>query len=457
MRAVSRRRPAAAGALLLSAASLAIVVTAAPATASLRFSATASAAGVRVLNSSPSFPLTTTPVDATVPSAQSQISTLQGNSAFAAFPSPGADAAALPGLVSGLLAGEVPFPTPSVPGVPTVQYAQCPTKPSADVDAKGFALLADCDDSSARARASSGAAPTSLTDAVPSAGGGYLAATASSTVDAKTGKVIATATAEVTGLSFGGGLIAFGPVISTATVARSPGGQPQRSSDLAVNRITVAGNVVEIGPQGLSVAGSAVTLPGVPSPTDAVNAVLKGAGFTITSLAPTQSADGVVAPGIEIDENTTNPQTGQPVLVKVILGQAAAAASVGGTPDGSLAGTPFGSTSVPAVTSTTEPGLAAGPSSAVEPVGSLAGSTPSGTAALPAAVSGGADTSGPAPAVAPPTAGSEVPAAQLRLADARDAHLKGLTFYPILILAALVVVLGATLARHVGVRLLWSS
>jgi hypothetical protein len=72
----------------------------------------------------------------------------------------------------------------------------------------------------------------------------------------------------------------------------------------------------------------------------------------------------------------------------------------------------------------------------------------------------GGDLTAPAPAIAtgPGTStGAGAPAGvQYRLASARDAHLRGLSFYPILIVAALAVIGGATLARYVGVRL-WSS
>ena len=453
MRTVTRRAARAAIALVATLVAVGTLWSAAPASATLRYTATASGAGVRVLITSPSFPLTTTPVDATFPSAQAQISTLRGNAAFAALPSPGADAAALPGLVSGLLAGEVPFPVPSVPGIPTIVSAHCPGAPRAGADAKELVLLAACDDSSATARASTGVAPVSANDAVPSVSGGYLASSATTSIDPKSGEVTATARTEVTGLSFGGGLVLFGPIVSTATVKRTPGADPQRSSELAVGRISVAGTTVELGPNGISALGSPITIPGVPSPTDALNTLLKGAGVTITSVGATQSADGVVGQGLEIDQTATVPQTGQPLLVKVIFGQTAASVSVGGTLDSDATITSPGTNVPTPVTSTGEPGLTPVPSTGG------AGVTTGGPAVTPAGVlpdtttGAGLGDAGPAPVVA----GEQPAAAQLRLASARDAHLSGLSFYAVLVLAALVVLGGATLARYVGVRLLWSS
>lgn len=457
MRAVTRAWPRALATVVLTAVASLTLWPASPADATLRYTATASAAGIRVLAASPSFPLTTTPVDATFPSAQAQVSTLRGNAGFAALPSPGTDAAALPGLVTGLLAGEVPFPVPSVPGVPTIESARCPATPSAGADAKEVVLKATCDDTSANGAASFGVPPASLTDAAPSVSGAYVASTASTSVDPKDGTVTATARTEVTALAFGGGLVTIGPVVSTATVKRSPGGDPQRSTDLALGRISIAGSAVQLGPTGISVLGSPVSLPGVPSPTDAVNTLLKAAGITLTSIGSTQSADGVVGQGLEIDLDQKVPQTGQPVTVKVILGQTAASVSVGGTIDDFSGTAVTGLPSSPATTSTGEPGLTSSPSSS--------GGVPTGGG--PAVTSGGSlpgvtttpglgTVAGPAPVVAgqqPATAA----APQLRLASARDARLKGLSFYPILALAALVVIGGATLARHVGVRLLWSS
>ena len=457
MRAVSRTAPRLATALVSVLAASWTFWPSAPASATLRYTATASAAGVRILTSSPSFPLTTTPVDATFPSAQAQVSTLHGNTAFAALPYPGDGAASLPGLISGLVAGEVPFPVPSVPGFPTIESAQCPSNPSAGADANEVVLTAKCDDTSAMGVASSGVPPVSANAAVPTVSGGYLSSTASTVVDPKDGTVTATAKTEVTGLSFGGGLVLLGPVVSTSTVTRTPGGNPQRTTDLALGRISIAGNTVQVGPNGLTVLGSPLSIPGVPSPTDAVNTLLKEAGLSITSIASTQSADGVVGQGLEIDQHATVPQTGQPVIVKVILGQTAASVSVGGTVD-DFTGTPIGgASSTPVTTSTGEPGLASPPSSSGG--GALTGgpavTSPGG--ALPGVTSGPTLTSGGGPG--PVVAGSQPTPAQvqLRLASARDAHLKGLSFYAILVLAALVVIGGATLARHVGVRLLWSS
>jgi hypothetical protein len=92
------------------------------------YNATASATGALVMLSSPAIPVVTAPVDLTLPSAQTQVSSLQGNSAFAAYPYPGSDDAALPGTVTGLLAGTLPFPVPSLAGLTTIQNESFPIR-----------------------------------------------------------------------------------------------------------------------------------------------------------------------------------------------------------------------------------------------------------------------------------------------------------------------------------------
>lgn len=428
------------------AGALGIGMTGQPALADGVYNATAASSGVLVMVSSPAIPVVTTPVDLTLPSAQSQVSSLDGDSAFAAYPYPGSDDAALPGTVTGLVASLLPFPVPSLPDIPTIQSAACPQTPSADVDGKVFRLLANCDDMSAQATASSGQPPTALASALPSVSGFYAAATASSKIDPKTGTATATAHSEVTALSVGGGLLKIGPISSTATVSRTPGGTPQRSSSLELGQISIAGQTVELGPSGLSVAGIPVTIPGVPPPATLLNKLLNSHGIKIKLLSAQKNKDGVVAPGLEIDAAEKDPQNGEPIDISLVLGEATASVSTVG------AGTTTPSTGVTTTTGTTSSSTS--PSSSVPSSGTIGGTTgtvPTGPSSIGTT---GGDTGGvSSPSVASPP-GSTTP--QTQLASESDLSLKGLSFYPILVVAALALIAGGTLARYIGVRL-WSS
>lgn len=411
-----------------------------PAHASGVYNATASATGVLVMMSSPAIPVVTTPVDLTLPSAQTQVSSLQGTSAFAAYPYPGSDDAALPGTVTGLLAGLVPFPVPSLPGIPTIQNANCPVTPSSGFDGKVFQLIATCDDNTADASASAGLAPTSLASILPTVSGLYTAATASSKTDPKTGDTSATAHTEVTVLSLGGGLLTIGPITSTATVTQSPGSDPDVSSDIALGQIKIAGQAVQLGPGGLTVAGAPVKLPGVADPTVVLNKLLKAANIKMTLLKAHTTKNSVVAPGLEIDATEKDPQNGQPINISLVFGQASA----------SVTGATGGTTSVPTVPSTS-------PSGSISPTGVTppsTGTTGGGPAvSIPSAITSGTPSgSETSPVIAP--SGTTTP--QTQLTSANDLKLRGLSFYPILVVAALAMLAGGTLARYIGVRL-WSS
>ena len=110
------------------------------------FSGTASADGVRVSLTIPSFLIIENFVDGGGPSAQASLDSLGTSRAFASLPYPGETAVALPGLV-GTLTGK------SIPAYPFYVSTSNPTALDSHADQPGYHLASHSDPSSSSASA----------------------------------------------------------------------------------------------------------------------------------------------------------------------------------------------------------------------------------------------------------------------------------------------------------------
>jgi len=390
------------------------------------FEATAAAEGVRVGVAAPSFILVDQLVDVGVPVAQSTVDGLRNSTAFASNPYPGALVVEGPGLFAGFTG------LPSPGSYPFYVSSSFPTATDSNFSQPNYNLSAKSAEQSSEAVASAGGstAGSSL---------GAAAAKAASKRDAASGVVSAEAisTADVVNLS--GGALRIGSVKATASVSRTPGGGPVRSSSLSVDGVSVAGQSVGFSDKGLVLAGSTTPIP----QDNPLTAVLEQAKISVHYLQPITTPDGVVSAGVAITQQQQVPQ-GPSVIVTYTFGQAVAHASAvsGGL---SAGGGP------PAVGGE---GAAPVSESALNGTGGAAGSgagpaLSTGTGAI-AAGAGASNQSNPSRAL--DTIGGRVTRAGVSKGGPSTASI-----YLILAIGGLLAVAGAQLLRIMGVKMAWTS
>jgi hypothetical protein len=251
---------------------------------------------------------------ADTPAAQAAADSQGVSNAYASEPYPGSD----PLSVLTLVQTVTQLPLPAYPALAQTSY---PTKPEASVAAPGLSLKALSKETSSTASATSGGGDAA------NGGAGLLAATASAGCGAD-GTVTALAESDDQAFSVAAGLLRIGRVHSLGRAVVGANGVPKLDSELEVAQMTVAGQSVELTPDGLTNGGSSTALP----PTASLSQTLAGAGITITYLAPTRDADGhgIVSAGVAITM-ARQAQGSRPTTATYVLGQSYARAQSGGS------------------------------------------------------------------------------------------------------------------------------
>lgn len=380
----------------------------------------AAAHGVHLTVSASDNILLEKPAGMSLPAAQSCVDYgVRDSWSLAGAPYPGENVAALP---ASLRNSGVP-----VPDYPAYAASRYPSSEKSEKSDNGYTLSARSGETSSESQASSGAEEDTASVASSTV-------SAASAVDPAAGTSRARAESDIQPLSFAD-VLELGRVRSEATASMGADGKVRRDSRLAIGRTSVAGQEVEITPDGVEAAGQTVGVPQA-DPEDA----LEAAGVRIHYLAATKTERGVLSAGVEILVRHHDTERDVVYEAHHTLGRTfAAVAKVAGASGSDLSGG-----AVPAAGSA--PG---GPAEAPVSGDVDSGSAPEQGAPTPAdppEVAG-------APEVAPPP---EVRAAPAALSGApADMGIAGL--YLVIVFCALAMVAGGTLLRVLGVKTRWTS
>ena len=290
--------------VLLSLAGLAVAGRAAAQSTGNNCPVTATAQGAEIAFSANDNVLTQAPAGAGVPAVQACVNFgLGSSSAYASNPYPGE-------TVLSITQG-APSAAPAYPFYVSSSY---PSTPHAGSAQPGYSL-----DAASTKTSSTSAAKTGGAQGGGSAGA--VVASTTATVDPATGASQATAQADTQPLTINGVLV-LGQVHSMASDAAGPGGRHVSQSVLQIGRTTVAGQVVQITPQGIQAAGHTVPLPGA-----GLAGALRQAGVSVRYLSAVKTSQGVESAGLEVTAVQKNPDTGGIYTVDYVFGRSFAAAA----------------------------------------------------------------------------------------------------------------------------------
>lgn len=379
----------------------------------------ASAQGVQVMVSASDNLLLQAPTGASVPHAQACVNFgLSDSSGFAGSPYPGETVLAAPALVRGAIDEAAP-----IPDYPAHATSRHPGSEDSEVEQPGLSLSSHSSGTSTEARAYTGVGQDG-TDA------GSALATASAEVDPDAKTATATAVSDTQPLTVNE-VLELGRVRSIATAEIDADGKVRRTSKLLVGRTAVAGQVVQITPEGVEAAGQTAPLPEA----DPVKQ-LEAAGIEVRYLTEEKTERGVLSAGIEVTLRRTDPDTGAVTTVAYTLGRAFAAVA----PVEARGGTP----AVPGVP-------------AIPPPAEGAPAVAEGQAPLESApVAGDFSEAAPLPGKAPDVAPALVVAQPTRTAG-KPVDMGVTGFYLVVVFAALTMVASGTLLRLLGVRTRWTA
>jgi hypothetical protein len=307
MRAV---RQTGVGIALLAAAALAgapTLVGAQVSGSSTLYNLSASASGVHVIVAMPNFVVVDRFIDGGGPTAQANLSALEGPSSYAAQPYPGDIAIAFPGLLK-----VVGFPL-DVPPYPFYVNASG-TKPEGKLSQPGYELSATAAPTDAAASARSGQASDQAVV-------GHAVSTARTWLDGATYRAEAVSSGDLFQL---GPLRLAGMRAKATASVPAAGGTTTLGSHLEVTAASVKDVPVTFSPEGVKLAGS-----NVPLPKD--NPITKGlseAGLSVEYLSASTTQDTVVSPGLRIRATQTFPGIDKQLQVTYLIGQAVAHGAV---------------------------------------------------------------------------------------------------------------------------------
>jgi hypothetical protein len=386
-----------------------------PVRADVPFSGVASADGIRLSAAAPGFLLVEQFSDAGAPTAHATADSLQ-TASYAGYPWPGNETFGLLGTAGGAT------------GMPLQDFPSAArsssTGPTRSVKEYGpLRLEAQSSDA-----ASSAAARAPLVTGPASAA--RTAADATVRHEAS-GTVVARATTQVEAFTVAG-VLRIGGASAVAEVTAALGSARGRVSSLHLSDVTIAGQTVAITEKGLSVAGTSTPLPS-DSP---LAQLLEEQQVSVKYIRAENSRDGVVSAGVLITVVRAVPGLPEPVQGSYLLGRARAAATAG------LDGAPAPATDPgPGVVATRPPVTTARQGS---PVGAPVASVPvPDRGALPQVV---------APPVTDPVAAPTTSREVVRTVAAM--RVSG-TWYLVLVLGGLIMMIGASLLRVFGVKALW--
>jgi hypothetical protein len=383
---------------------------------------TASATGMRGTYTVPNYLIVSTLLDGAGPIAQAILNTSGDATGFGSLPYPGDAVVNAPGLLSVGTGQSIPLSYPFF-----VQAATPVTPEASSSDPSGqYSLKATANDKQATGEAAIG------TGASPSGG-----SSTSSVKTDPTGKLTVTADASVRGLAFEG-VLKIGAVSSHSVTTYAPGDQkPVTKSGTDVEGVTVGGQSVGVGPEGIKLLGQSA---GNSSPViDALNGLLKQANLSVRTVSTRDINGGSTTTALEVTNVEALPVPGAPtgtMVYDIAAASTSIVAGAGGGPKALAPATPVASVG--------------GTDVAAPDVGdtSVAPSTGSDLAlgALPAAPPSAARGAGSLPLR---TAGQASPLL------ARDLRSTFRAFYVVVAVGAALLLTGSAVWRNKGVRAQW--
>jgi hypothetical protein len=237
---------------------------------------------------------------------------------------------------------------------PFFVQAVTPTTPQATyADASGqYLLKATATDKEATglATAGTGASPAGSTSA-------------SSVKTDANGKVTAVADATMRGVDFSGVLKIASATSHSETVLGPSDAKPVTKTSTVVEGVTVAGQAVLVGPDGIAVPGQSLATAPV---SDALNAALKQAGLSVKTVAKQAVAGGATTTALEVTHVGAVPVPGSPtgtLVYDFASASTSIVSGIGGAADEVAAEPPSTDEGVAAPTGEVSAALAAGVSS----------------------------------------------------------------------------------------------
>ncbi|MGD6748126.1 hypothetical protein ACOKM3_40510 [Streptomyces sp. BH106] len=381
---------------------------------------TAMAQGVQVTVSASNDTLLSAPAGVGVPVAKSCVNYAVGESSgWASSPYPGETVISAPALI-GSQTGQ------KFPDYPLYATSKYPSDGTAKAGQDPHVMRAHSAKTATEAEA--------RTVLGQDGTGASTKATAESSVDpdALTGKAEASADTRPWSVN---GVLDIGRILSSASAGVDRSGKVVRDSELTIGRTEIAGQGVEITPDGLKVAGKALKLPGggagAADPAKALTQALAKAGVKIRYLDEKRTEHGIVSAGLEVQARQQDTRSGSVYTVTYVFGRASA--------DADRVEAPPGSGDIPSVPAPQTPSGAGG--------GGAGAPAPGG--------GGGADTP-----KSPPDGGGSSSRPEdtrtVRLAtNPTDMGVTGL--YIVLAFGAVATFAAGTLLRLLGVKTRWTS
>ncbi|WP_425825368.1 hypothetical protein [Streptomyces fractus] len=378
---------------------------------------TAMAQGVQVTVSASNDTLLSAPAGAGIPVAKSCVNYAVGESSgWASSPYPGETVISAPALI-GSQTGQ------KFPEYPLYATSKYPSEDNAKAGQTPHVMSAHSTKTSTEAQAGTvlGKGGT----------GASTKAVADSSVDpgALTGKAEARADTRPWSVN---GVLEIGRILSSASAKVDRSGKVVRDSELTIGRTEIAGQGVEITPDGLKVAGKAVKLPGAADPTKTLTQALAKAGVKIHYLDEKRTKHGIVSAGLEVQARQQDTQSGSVYTVTYVFGRASA--------DADRVEAPPGTGGMPPVPAPQAP--------------SGTGGGGAGAAPAPGGGAAGADT----PKSPPDSGGSTRPEDSRPVQLATNPTDMGVTgLYIVLAFGAVGTFAAGTLLRLLGVKTRWTS
>ena len=285
------RRGVLAAALAMTCVPLAVVAGSRPAQATAGattsiFHGSAAAYGVRATYLVNGIPLTKTPFDGGGPTAQAAVDAgLNRSTGYAASPDPGEFFAAGPGLAAGAVGGGVPGVLPPISGLPSppdyplLVRSDTGTNPRVSAGQDPVKVSAQSTPAASHSQATFGMAGDN-------AGGG--AVSTASVSHATDGSGVATATADLRGITVGP--LTLGHLISSVTKTLKADGTVVPSTTLEISGATLNGTPVDFDPKAFAPLNSTMST------------LLKNSGLDVQFVAAEDypNSGRVIAPGLKI-------------------------------------------------------------------------------------------------------------------------------------------------------------
>jgi hypothetical protein len=380
------------------------------------YAAIGNAESARATYSLPGAPLTEVPVDGGGTRSQASSGGIDGSRAYAAAPDPGEAVVALPSLLRGQAKVDLPE-------YPLAATSQDPVHPEQTADLPGIHL-----------HAASSQQRSEAETVIGSADGQVRTTATAGVVD---DEVAAHAQAIISDLNTGP--LRISGLRSAATLTRHADGTITRDRVLTVASASISGIPISIGADGITVANTAIPIPGAGSLHD----LLRGSGIDVHVLAGESTDTSVMSPALVITTPFTS-LTDKPGKATYVIGRAAALLDVV-TPR-----SPSDRRRAPPGAPSSAPPTAIVPA---EPTAGSVTSTPIVTPFAPAEGSTVSPTLGRDPSPVPTAPGS------IAREPGRSPSLLGTpiawqlrNIYLAFVIAALVLTAGNAALRHLGVR-----